>query len=68
MAGVADLAALPRAEAQRLERELRAALRRDLPLCADDTHQRPRYALRRSSSWSRSAALPSSTIRPVERT
>ena len=38
------------------------------PCCADDTHQRPRYALRRSSFSSRSAALPSRTTRPVERT
>ena len=68
VAGIADLARLPRAELQRLERELRAALRRDLPGCADDTHQRPRYALRRPSSSSRSAALPSRTMRPVERT
>ena len=68
VAGIADLARLPRAELQRLERELGAALRRDLPGCADDTHQRPRYALRRPSSSSRSAALPSSTMRPVERT
>ena len=68
MAGIADLARLARAELQRLERELGAALRRDLAGCADDAHQRPRYALRRPSSSSRSAALPSRTMRPVERT
>ena len=68
VAGIADLARLPRAELQRLERELGAPLGRDLAGCADDAHQRPRYALRRSSSSSRSAALPSSTTRPVERT
>ena len=68
MAGVADLAPLAAAEVQRLERELRATLRQDLPVDADDTHQRPRYAFRRSSFWSRSAAFPSSTTRPVERT
>ncbi len=68
VAGIADLARLPRAELQRLERELGAALRRNLAGCADDTHQRPRYALRRPSSSSRSEALPSSTMRPVERT
>ena len=38
----ADLTALPRFDTQCLEREFRAALRRDLPLCADDPHQRPR--------------------------
>ena len=68
VAGIADLVRLPRAELQRLERKLGAALGRDLAGCADDTHQRPRYALRRPSSSSRSAALPSRTMRPVERT
>ena len=64
VAGIADLARLPRAELQRLERELGAALRRDLAGCADDAHQRPRYALRSSSFSSRSAALPSRTTAP----
>ena len=42
VAGVADLVRLPRAELQRFERELGAALGRDLTGCADDAHQRPR--------------------------
>ena len=33
-----------------------------------DAHLRPRYALRSSSCWMSSDALPSSTTRPVERT
>ena len=68
MGGIADVARLARADMERLERELRAPLGRDLPFCADDSHQRPKYAFRNPSSSSRSEALPSSTTRPVERT
>ena len=65
---VTDLARLVSAEMERLERELRALLRRRVAFGADDSHQRPRYAFRRPSSSSRSDAFPSSTTRPVEST